>query len=89
MVNSRTVDGRDLVAVDLVFPHYVSELYKVYYSARHQSYYLSGQMPDEVWTIKMCDTHGSAEEGISEFKSPVAVTDQVAVQLDFGYLLIS
>lgn len=65
----QTVDRNDLVAVDLVFPHYVSELYKIYYNPAQKWYYLDRQMSDEVWLVKMCDSGATEENGIAECKS--------------------
>ncbi|PSN62769.1 hypothetical protein BS50DRAFT_501517 [Corynespora cassiicola Philippines] len=76
-----TVDRKDLVAVDLVFPHYVSELYKIWHNESQKWYYLDKQMPDEVWLIKMCDSDATEENGVAEccphaaFKHPKSVPD--------------
>lgn len=72
LCDARSVDRADPVAVDLVFPHYVSELYKVQHNAGQQWSYLGGQMPDEVWIVKMCDSAASEANGISECKSTMA-----------------
>jgi hypothetical protein len=62
----QTVDRKDLVAVDLVFPHYVSELFKMWYNPTQKWYYLDRQMHEEVWLVKMCDSGATEDNGIAE-----------------------
>lgn len=66
MCDARTVNGQDLVAVDMVFPHYVGEMYQIYHKPDQKWYYLDKQTTDEVWIIKMCDSGASESNGVSQ-----------------------
>lgn len=52
MCDSRTVRAEELFTVDLIFPHYISELYKLIYNPDQKWYYVEYQMSDEVWLMK-------------------------------------
>ncbi|KAK3938166.1 hypothetical protein QBC46DRAFT_265930, partial [Diplogelasinospora grovesii] len=53
----------DLIASDAIYPHYVAETYNVFHNAKHRWYYLSDQMPSEVFVFKSSDTKKGAAKG--------------------------
>ncbi|KAF1963708.1 hypothetical protein CC80DRAFT_557569 [Byssothecium circinans] len=58
----RSIDvEKDLVAVDNVYPHVVSETYSVLHNPKHTWYYLSNQMPHETLLFKGFDTDNVAK----------------------------
>lgn len=69
------------MAVDLVFPHYVSELYKLRHRSEQKWFYLDRQMPDEVLLIKMCDSGATAANRIAECEFSLRVE---AAYTNFG-----
>ena len=53
----RSLDAsRDLIASDNILPHTVGETYNVLHNKRHQWYYLSDQMPNEILIFKSFDS---------------------------------
>lgn len=52
----RTLDEKNLVHVDLVYPHRTGSTYSVRYSPNLQWYHLGNQTPDEVTLIKCYDS---------------------------------
>lgn len=55
--------NRDLIAADVVYPHYVGETFHVFYHPSHQWYYVSDQMPDEVLIFKSFDSKPGVASG--------------------------
>ncbi|THZ20626.1 hypothetical protein D6C89_07093 [Aureobasidium pullulans] len=70
--DSRTLEESELLASDLVYPHYVGEKYDVKYSSQHNWYYLRGMMNDECLLIKNFDT---AVDGRARFCAHCAFVD--------------
>lgn len=56
MCDIRTVSQRDLVAADIVFPHYLDEAYELLYHPSHRWFYKQGMGNSEVIIFKLADT---------------------------------
>lgn len=64
MLDIRSVDtNHDLIAADVVYPHYVGESFNVFHNGSHRWYYLSDQMPEEVLIFKSFDSLPGVAEG--------------------------
>ncbi|KAF2118387.1 hypothetical protein BDV96DRAFT_569812 [Lophiotrema nucula] len=50
---------KDLIASDVIYPHYVGESFNVFHNREHRWYYLSDQLPDEVFIFKSYDSKSS------------------------------
>jgi hypothetical protein len=72
LCDARTVDARDLVASDLVFPDRVGETYAVTYNPSQRWSYIPGMTPAEALLIKCYD---SADDGRARFAPHTAFTD--------------
>jgi hypothetical protein len=59
--DSSTVEFKDLITSDLVRRKYVGETFYSTYNSKHQWYYLSRQLPDEVTMLKIHDSDQSAQ----------------------------
>jgi hypothetical protein len=46
----------DLVATDVLFPHFCDEAFEVKYNPRHRWYYKKGMSTDETVVFKLYDT---------------------------------
>lgn len=55
----RTVDERDLVKTDIVFPHYCDEAYELYYNPAHRWFYKKDMSTDDVIIFKLDDSSDS------------------------------
>lgn len=66
LLDFRSLDlERDLIAADVVYPHYVGETFHVFYHPSHKWYYVSDQMPDEVSIFKSFDSKPGVASGES------------------------
>lgn len=64
MLDFRSVDPHsDLVAMDVVYPHFVDEAYEVLHSPRHKWFYKRSLARDEVLVFKLCDTKAGVATG--------------------------
>jgi hypothetical protein len=52
----RTVSANDLVAADIIFPHYPDEAYEVIYSPSHRWFYRQGMTDGDVILFKLADS---------------------------------
>ena len=48
---------KDLIASDVIYPHYVGESFNVFHNESHRWYYLSDHMPEEVFIFKSYDSY--------------------------------
>jgi hypothetical protein len=76
--DARTVDPKDLVATDLVYPDKVWETYSVTFNPAQQWFYAPGMMPDELLLFKCFD---SETDGRARF-TPHAAFDDPTVTAD-------
>jgi hypothetical protein len=51
----RTVSQKDLVAADIVFPHYLDEAYELLYNPNHRWFYKQEMKKDDVIIFKLAD----------------------------------
>jgi hypothetical protein len=51
----RTVSQEDLVAADIVFPHYLDEAYELLYNPSHRWFYKQEMKKSEVIIFKLAD----------------------------------
>jgi hypothetical protein len=72
VADTRTVDDRDLVATDLVYPDRTGEIYYVQHNPQHQWYYAPAMRDDEVLLIKCYD---SLADGRARFVPHSAFVD--------------
>jgi hypothetical protein len=70
--DARSVDPKDLVPSDLVYPHRVGETYSVTYRPSHRWYYFREMRADEVLLLKCYD---SKTDGCARFAPHTAFTD--------------
>lgn len=56
LCDSRTIAPEDLVATDIVFPHYLDEAYEVRYNRNHRWFYKQGMSEEDVILFKLDDT---------------------------------
>lgn len=66
MCDSRTVRSKDLVAADIVFPHYCDEGFELLKKNRHKWVYKNPMDVDEVILLKLDDTDTVAAKCKSE-----------------------
>lgn len=59
----RTVDLKDLVPMDIVYPHFVDEAYEVQYNPSHRWFFKKGMRQDDVIVFKMYDSLKSEATG--------------------------
>jgi hypothetical protein len=60
----RTVAKGDLVAADIVFPHYLDEAYELLYNPSHRWFYKQAMKKGEVIIFKLADN----EKGVASRK---------------------
>ena len=72
MADGRTVDPRELVASDLIYPNRKGEIYTVKYNPAHRWYYVSRMTADEALLLKCYD---SATDGRTRFCPHTAFVD--------------
>ena len=66
MLDYRSVDkDSDLIAADVIYPHYVGESFNVFHNNDHKWFYLSDQMPEEVLVFKSFDSMLGIADGKS------------------------
>jgi hypothetical protein len=70
--DARSVQARDLVASDLVYPQRTGETYQVRYSDAHRWFYVPAMEADETLLLKCYD---SATDGRARFAPHTAFTD--------------
>jgi len=70
--DARSIEARDVVACDLVYPHRVGETYAFTYNPHHRWFYFPQMTPDEVLLLKCYD---SAEDGRARFTAHTAFDD--------------
>ncbi|KAL8747048.1 MAG: hypothetical protein Q9190_001013 [Brigantiaea leucoxantha] len=57
MLDFQSVDvDRDLIAADVIYPHYVGESFNVFHNPKHRWYFVPDQMPHEVLIFKSFDS---------------------------------
>lgn len=65
MCDYRTLDDGDLVPTDIVYPHFVDEVYEVRYNPSHRWFYKKNMSVDEVLMFKLHDTSNEEATGKS------------------------
>ena len=55
MCDVRSVSPGDLVAADIVFPHYLDEAYELLYNSNHRWFYKQGMKADDIIIFKLDD----------------------------------
>jgi hypothetical protein len=70
--DAASVDERDLLAADLLYPDRTGQIYYVKYNPAHRWYYASDMRTDEAWIFKNCDT---ATDGRARFAPHTAFVD--------------
>jgi hypothetical protein len=70
--DASSVDERDLLAADLLYPNRTGQIYYVRFNPTHRWYYASDMRTDEVWIFKNCDT---ATDGRARFAPHTAFVD--------------
>lgn len=73
----RSLDKADLIASDVIYPHYVSESFNVFHNESQQWYYVADQMPHDILIFKSFDSKpgvasGKRAESPHRWKTPVA-----------------
>ncbi|KAL8847103.1 MAG: hypothetical protein Q9221_007852 [Calogaya cf. arnoldii] len=64
MLDYQSVDkASDLIAADVIYPHYVGESFNVFHNSGHRWFYLADQMPEEVLIFKSFDSMPGVAEG--------------------------
>lgn len=59
----RTVSSNDLVPMDIVYPHFVDEVYEVLPNPNHRWFYKKGMQQDEAIVFKLHDTSETEATG--------------------------
>ncbi|KAI1205233.1 uncharacterized protein F4807DRAFT_291240 [Annulohypoxylon truncatum] len=54
-----SIDHRDMIATDMIFPHYDGEVFSMIHNKNQRWFYLSDQNPDELWLLKCAETDQS------------------------------
>jgi hypothetical protein len=72
LCDSRSIDGRDIVAQDFIYPTMTGETYAFVHNPRHRWYYFPLMSPDEALLIKIYD---SAGDGIARLTAHTAFDD--------------
>jgi hypothetical protein len=72
VADAQSVDYRDLVATDVVYPDRTGEIYNVKFNPSHRWFYASAMRQNEVMLIKCFD---SADDGRARFVPHSAFTD--------------
>jgi hypothetical protein len=70
--DASSVDERDLVAADLLYPNRTGQIYYVTFNPAHRWYYASEMRTDEAWIFKNYDT---ATDGRARFAPHTAFVD--------------
>ncbi|HXN86445.1 MAG TPA: CmcJ/NvfI family oxidoreductase [Candidatus Binataceae bacterium] len=70
--DARSIDERDVVACDLVYPHRIGETYAFTYNPNHQWFYFPHMLSDEVVLLKCYD---SIDDGRARFTAHSAFDD--------------
>jgi hypothetical protein len=70
--DASSVDERDLLAIDLLYPHRTGEIYYVAFNPAHRWYYASDMKTDEVWMFMNYD---SAADGRARSTPHTAFVD--------------
>lgn len=70
--DARSVDQKDLVPSDLIYPNRIGEVYAVTYRPAHQWFYFQGMRPDEALLLKCYD---SKTDGRARFAPHTAFSD--------------
>jgi hypothetical protein len=70
--DARSIDARDVVASDLVYPHRVGETYAFTYNPNHRWFYFPQMVPDEALLLKCYD---SKDDGRARFTAHSAFDD--------------
>jgi hypothetical protein len=72
LCDSRSIDARDAVAQDFIYPTMTGETYAFVHNAQHRWYYFPQMSPDEAILIKIYD---SAGDGVARFTAHTAFDD--------------
>lgn len=75
LCDARTVQPQDFVALNLIYPDRIGEVYTVNFAERHRWYYAPEMQNDEVMLIK---TYDSAADGTARFTAHAAFADPTA-----------
>jgi hypothetical protein len=87
LCDSRSIDPRDLVPSDLVYPDKVGETYAFVHNERHRWYYFPLMTPDEVLLIKIYDSAGddiarlTAHTAFDDPSSPADAPARASIEL--------
>jgi len=57
LCDARSLSEGDLVATDVLFPHFCDEAFELKYNPRHRWYYKKGMSTDETVIFKLYDTN--------------------------------
>jgi hypothetical protein len=57
--NYRSVNSKDLIAIDRVFPHQLQQNYLLHHNDQQRFYYLSKQTPSDLVIMVQYDTRAS------------------------------
>ena len=70
--DARSIDERDVVACDLVYPHRIGETYALTYNPNHLWFYFPRMLPDEALLLKCYDSN---DDGRARFTAHSAFDD--------------
>ena len=70
--DAQSIEARDVIACDLVYPHRVGETYAFTYKPNHRWFYFPQMVPDEALLLKCYD---SKEDGRARFTAHSAFDD--------------
>lgn len=70
--DASSVDERDLLSADLIYPDRTGQIYYLAFNPKHRWYYASDMRTDEVWLFKNYDT---ARDGRARFTPHTAFID--------------
>jgi hypothetical protein len=75
LCDSRSIDERDVVTQDFIYPTMTGETYAFVHNAQHRWYYFPQMSPDEALLIKIYD---SAGDGVARLTAHTAFADPTA-----------
>ncbi|KAI0103074.1 hypothetical protein F4776DRAFT_668864 [Hypoxylon sp. NC0597] len=87
----RSVNEKDKVKADLIYPGYEGENTLLYFSPHHKFYYVGKQRQDEIWIFKQFDSMVGIAGGCphGSFKNPEKTVSTIADQsIDIAALVI-
>ena len=72
MCDARTIEAKDLISGDLVYPEWTGETYAIAFNPRHRWYWYPEQTPSEATLLKIYD---SAIDGPARLTAHTAFDD--------------